>query len=93
MSPDQVFEGERFTLTCSSNVISSVKIRKADIKYVLLKGDRRISAVAKYEDTASPATNGQYYCMAMAKEVNKTSSPLNVKAKGDEFMLLSKLCH
>uniref|UniRef100_A0A671K5A0 Platelet/endothelial cell adhesion molecule 1 n=1 Tax=Sinocyclocheilus anshuiensis TaxID=1608454 RepID=A0A671K5A0_9TELE len=91
MSPDQVFEGERFTLTCSSNVISSVKIGIADIKYVLLKDGRRISAVAKYEDTASPATNGQYYCMAMAKEVNKTSSPHDVKAKGDEFMLLSKL--
>ncbi|XP_016312561.1 platelet endothelial cell adhesion molecule-like [Sinocyclocheilus anshuiensis] len=81
MSPDQVFEGERFTLTCSSNVISSVKIGIADIKYVLLKDGRRISAVAKYEDTASPATNGQYYCMAMAKEVNKTSSPHDVKAK------------
>uniref|UniRef100_A0A672S9F7 Platelet endothelial cell adhesion molecule n=1 Tax=Sinocyclocheilus grahami TaxID=75366 RepID=A0A672S9F7_SINGR len=81
MSPDQVFEGDRFTLTCSSNVISSVKIGKADIKYVLLKDGRRISAVAKYEDTASPATNGQYYCMAMAKEVNKTSSPHDVKAK------------
>ncbi|XP_058627861.1 platelet endothelial cell adhesion molecule isoform X2 [Onychostoma macrolepis] len=81
MSPDQVFEGERFTLTCSSNVISSVKIGKADIKYVLLKDGRRISEVAKYENTASPATNGQYYCMATAKEVNKTSSPLNVKAK------------
>uniref|UniRef100_A0A671K7Y9 Platelet/endothelial cell adhesion molecule 1 n=1 Tax=Sinocyclocheilus anshuiensis TaxID=1608454 RepID=A0A671K7Y9_9TELE len=91
MSPDQVFEGERFTLTCSSNVISSVKIGIADIKYVLLKDGRRISAVAKYEDTASPATNGQYYCMAMAKEVNKTSSPHDVKAKGDEFMLLSNV--
>ncbi|XP_059406154.1 platelet endothelial cell adhesion molecule isoform X2 [Carassius carassius] len=81
MSPNEVFEGERFTLTCSSNVTSSAKIVKADIKYVLLKDGRHISAVAKNEDTASPATNGKYYCMAMAKEVNKTSSPHDVKAK------------
>ncbi|XP_042576835.1 platelet endothelial cell adhesion molecule-like isoform X2 [Cyprinus carpio] len=81
MSPDEVFEGERFTLTCSSNVISSVKIGKADIKYVLLKDGQRISAVAKYEDTASPATNGKYYCMATAKKVYKTSSLHDVKAK------------
>ncbi|XP_016098043.1 platelet endothelial cell adhesion molecule-like [Sinocyclocheilus grahami] len=81
MSPDQLFEGERFTLTCSSTVISSVKIGKADIKYVLLKDGRRIAAVAKYDDTASLATNGNYYCMAMAKEVNKTSLPFILKAK------------
>ncbi|KAK2915874.1 hypothetical protein Q8A67_000248 [Cirrhinus molitorella] len=78
ISPDQVFEGERFTLTCSSAVMSSVKIGKADIKYVLLKDGRPIAA---YDSTASLATNGKYYCMAMAKEVNKTSSLLVLKAK------------
>ncbi|XP_073690535.1 platelet endothelial cell adhesion molecule isoform X2 [Garra rufa] len=81
MSPDPVFEGERFTLTCSCTVKSSLKIGKADIKYVLLKDGRQIAAVAKYDDTASLATNGNYYCMAMAKEVKKTSSSLDLKAK------------
>ncbi|XP_043091108.1 platelet endothelial cell adhesion molecule isoform X2 [Puntigrus tetrazona] len=81
MSPVQVFEGESFSLTCSSNVISSVKIGKADIKYALLKDGRQISAVAKHEEIASPGTNGRYYCMAMAKDINKTSSALYVKAK------------
>ncbi|XP_052397103.1 platelet endothelial cell adhesion molecule isoform X1 [Carassius gibelio] len=81
MIPDQVFEGERFTLTCSSDVISPAKIRKADIKYVLLKDGQSIAEIATYDDTASLATNGNYCCMAMAKEVNKTSLPFILKAK------------
>ncbi|XP_042586701.1 platelet endothelial cell adhesion molecule-like isoform X2 [Cyprinus carpio] len=81
LSPDQVYEGGRFTLTCNSTVISSAKIGKADIKYVLLKDGRRIAAVDKYFGTASLATNGNYCCMAMAKEINKTSLPFILKAK------------
>ncbi|KAK9978222.1 hypothetical protein ABG768_019983 [Culter alburnus] len=81
MSPGQVFEGERFTLTCSSAVSSLEKIKKVDIKYVLLKEDQRIYSGANYSATASPATNGKYSCMAVAKGVNKTSQPLHSKAK------------
>ncbi|RXN29454.1 platelet endothelial cell adhesion molecule-like protein [Labeo rohita] len=81
ISPVQVFEGQRFILNCTSNVTSPVKIGKADIKYVLLKDDRPISAAARYEETASLATNGNYSCMAMVKEVNKSSLPLILKAK------------
>ncbi|XP_067238833.1 platelet endothelial cell adhesion molecule isoform X2 [Chanodichthys erythropterus] len=81
MSPDQVFEGEQFTLTCSSAVSSLDKIKKVDIKYVLLKEDRLIDSRANYSATASPATNGKYSCMAVAKGVTKTSQPLHSKAK------------
>ncbi|XP_048040762.1 platelet endothelial cell adhesion molecule isoform X2 [Megalobrama amblycephala] len=81
MSPGQVFEGEQFTLTCSSAVSSQEKIKKVDIKYALWKEDRHISSGANYSATASPATNGKYSCMAVAKGVNKTSQPLHSKAK------------
>ncbi|KAI2666635.1 Platelet endothelial cell adhesion molecule [Labeo rohita] len=77
ISPVQVFEGQRFILNCTSNVTSPVKITKADIKYMI----GPISAAARYEETASLATNGNYTCMAMVKEVNKISLPLILKAK------------
>ncbi|XP_077069995.1 platelet endothelial cell adhesion molecule isoform X2 [Siphateles boraxobius] len=81
MIPNQVFEGERFTLTCRSAISSSEKIKKADIKYAFLKEDRNIYSGADYVATASLATNGKYSCMAVAKGVNKTSQQLNLKAK------------
>ncbi|XP_051743821.1 platelet endothelial cell adhesion molecule isoform X2 [Ctenopharyngodon idella] len=81
MSPNEVFEGDRFTLTCSRAVSSSEKIKKVDITYELLKEDRHIYSGAEYYATASPATNGKYSCMAKAKGVNKTSQPLDLKAK------------
>ncbi|XP_067313379.1 platelet endothelial cell adhesion molecule isoform X2 [Pseudorasbora parva] len=81
MSPGEVFEGERFTLKCSSAVSSPEKIKKADIKYVLLKEDRRIHSDDNYSVTASLATNGKYACMAEAKGISKTSERLVLKAK------------
>ncbi|XP_039509987.1 platelet endothelial cell adhesion molecule isoform X5 [Pimephales promelas] len=81
MNPDQVFEGERFTLSCRSDVRSPEKIKKEDIKYTLLKEGRHIFSGADYFVTASLATNGKYSCVAVAKGVNKTSQQLHLKAK------------
>ncbi|XP_051572371.1 platelet endothelial cell adhesion molecule isoform X2 [Myxocyprinus asiaticus] len=79
--PDQVFEGERFHLNCSSAINSTQRISRADIKYDLLKENRLIASLASYGDTARLATNGKYSCMAEAKGINKTSLPLVFKAK------------
>ncbi|XP_051994612.1 platelet endothelial cell adhesion molecule isoform X2 [Xyrauchen texanus] len=79
--PDQVFEGEHFHLNCSSVIISTQKISRADIKYVLLKENRLIASLANYTDTARRTTNGKYSCMAEAKGINKTSLPLVFKVK------------
>ncbi|XP_073712971.1 platelet endothelial cell adhesion molecule-like [Misgurnus anguillicaudatus] len=76
LSPDQVFEGDSFRLTCTCENFS-----KADISFNLLKEDQRISSTATYTGIASSATNGNYFCVAMAKGVNKTSLPLVFKAK------------
>ncbi|TRY74217.1 hypothetical protein DNTS_001649, partial [Danionella cerebrum] len=81
MSPPEVFEGERFSLSCSSAVKAPERIKKTDIRYILLKEDRRISAIPSYEDTASLVNNGRYFCLANAKGVNKTSLPVLLKAK------------
>ncbi|XP_057203130.1 platelet endothelial cell adhesion molecule isoform X2 [Triplophysa rosa] len=81
LNPYQVFEGDRFRLNCSSDIKVTQRINKADIRFILLREDRRISSSAIYSDIASSATNGNYSCMAMAKGVNKTSLPLVFKAK------------
>ncbi|XP_056609658.1 platelet endothelial cell adhesion molecule isoform X1 [Triplophysa dalaica] len=77
----QVFEGDRFHLNCISDVNVTLKINKADIRFILLKEGRQISNSASYSEIASSATNGNYSCKATAKGIEKTSLPLVFKAK------------
>ncbi|XP_065119202.1 platelet endothelial cell adhesion molecule isoform X1 [Paramisgurnus dabryanus] len=81
LSPDQVFEGDSFRLTCTCALNFTQNFSKADISFYLLKEDQRISSAATYTGKASSATNGNYFCVAMAKGVKKTSLPLVFKAK------------
>nr|XP_055041239.1 platelet endothelial cell adhesion molecule isoform X2 [Misgurnus anguillicaudatus] len=81
LNTNQVFEGDSFRLTCTCALNFTQNFSKADISFRLLKEDRLISSTATYTGIASSATNGNYFCVAMAKGINKTSLPLVFKAK------------
>lgn len=90
--PDEVFEGDRFRLNCSSDVKVTQRINKADIRFILLKEDRQMSSTGNYNEIASSTTNGNYSCIAKAKGVNKTSLPLIFKAKGEIYVYYPPKC-
>ncbi|KAJ8399718.1 hypothetical protein AAFF_G00408230 [Aldrovandia affinis] len=84
MSPREVFENEFFSLTCSSANISTERIHRNELKYYIFKDGQIITLGrfnGEYRNRANTSLNGNYYCVAEAKRIRKTSNGIVFKAK------------
>ncbi|KAF4112107.1 platelet endothelial cell adhesion molecule isoform X1 [Onychostoma macrolepis] len=71
--PAEVFEGERFTISCQIKSFASEKIRRDDIRYSIFQDKIPVINGSRYSGTAGKASNGKYICVAEAKEIIKES--------------------
>ncbi|XP_010872336.2 platelet endothelial cell adhesion molecule [Esox lucius] len=86
MKPREVFEGEVFTLNCSSKDYSSERINSGDVKYSLYWNQVLLTSGGYYNATAHLSLNGNYSCQAYAldrgqNQVFKSSNQIVLKAK------------
>ncbi|KAI5097484.1 platelet endothelial cell adhesion molecule isoform X2 [Silurus meridionalis] len=75
MTPDYVFEGQKFTLKCKSLAISEPQI---NVKYTLYKDKKKLSSSSTL---ANKDSSGTYYCEAEANNITKASTTLVVNVK------------
>lgn len=80
MTPELVFEGQHFNLSCSSQT----QIAPIDVRYRLYKDKKPLNDGQVFSILASKASSGSYYCTAEAKGINKTSMPLVINVKGKQ---------
>ncbi|XP_017348679.1 platelet endothelial cell adhesion molecule [Ictalurus punctatus] len=80
MTPEYVFEGQHFNLSCRSFNISQTQIT-AKVKYSLYKDNNRLIDGHVFNTTASTANSGNYYCKAAAEGITKVSMPLVINVK------------
>ncbi|XP_036445479.1 platelet endothelial cell adhesion molecule [Colossoma macropomum] len=81
MTPEQVFEGQSFSLSCSSSMKFQQRINHTDVKYTLYKNQHPLKTGQIFKYTATQATNGNYTCMAEAKGIKKNSKQLIINVK------------
>ncbi|XP_060748568.1 platelet endothelial cell adhesion molecule isoform X1 [Tachysurus vachellii] len=77
VTPEHVFEGQHFNLSCSSQA----QIDTIDMKYSLYKDKKHLRNGQVFGTLASKASSGSYYCEAKAKGITKTSMPLVINVK------------
>ncbi|XP_047657017.1 platelet endothelial cell adhesion molecule isoform X3 [Tachysurus fulvidraco] len=77
VTPEHVFEGQHFNLSCSSQA----QIDTIDMKYRLYKDKKHLRDGQVFGTLASKASSGSYYCEAKAKGITKTSMPLVINVK------------
>ncbi|XP_071330208.1 platelet endothelial cell adhesion molecule isoform X2 [Trachinotus anak] len=85
MKPVDLFEGDRFTLTCSVSVYVPEKISKKDMQFTIYKNNVKLVPLETYITVAHPSRNGNYTCKAQTVSLGHTfvkeSQTLVVKAK------------
>ncbi|KAL7860281.1 hypothetical protein AOLI_G00166300 [Acnodon oligacanthus] len=81
MTPEQVFEGWSFSLSCWSSMISQQRINHTDMKYTLYKNQHLLKTGHIFRYTASQSMSGNYTCTAEAKGIKKTSKQLTIDVK------------
>lgn len=86
MTPEYVFEGQHFNLSCRSFNISQTQIT-AKVKYSLYKDNNRLIDGHVFNTTASTANSGNYYCKAAAEGITKVSMPLVINVKGKQIYI------
>ncbi|XP_048054063.1 platelet endothelial cell adhesion molecule isoform X2 [Megalobrama amblycephala] len=79
--PDEVFEGENFTISCNISSFASEKIQREDITYSIFRDKTSVINNNKYSGIAGKVTNGKYMCMAKANEITKESQGVLFGAK------------
>ncbi|GAA6096359.1 platelet endothelial cell adhesion molecule isoform X1 [Tachysurus ichikawai] len=77
VTPEHVFEGQHFNLSCSSQAQNNT----IDMKYRLYKDKKHLRDGQVFSTLASKASSGSYYCEAKAKGITKTSMPLVINVK------------
>lgn len=86
MEPRDIFEGERFKLTCSVSSYAAERIDKEAIQFYIYRDDILVSKFHTYSTVAHSSQNGNYTCKANVtsqdKKFEKKSATLVVKAKG-----------
>ncbi|XP_050968140.1 platelet endothelial cell adhesion molecule [Labeo rohita] len=75
--PAEVFEGERFNITCQIHSFASERIQRGDISYSILRDKTPVIN----SGIAGKASNGEYICIAKAKGIVKESRKVLIKAK------------
>ncbi|XP_036385508.1 platelet endothelial cell adhesion molecule isoform X2 [Megalops cyprinoides] len=84
MDPREVFENDRFSLECNSEMVNSQRIHRNDVRYYIYKDGELItpgSFDGRYSNTANTSLNGNYSCKAQAKWIPKSSTAIVFKAK------------
>uniref|UniRef100_A0AAY4API7 Ig-like domain-containing protein n=1 Tax=Denticeps clupeoides TaxID=299321 RepID=A0AAY4API7_9TELE len=74
--PEKVFEGERFSLNCSSKVLG-----QREVTFSLYKGNVKQKNGAHFSAIAGPANNGKFFCKVEARGITKLSTPLELTAR------------
>lgn len=82
--PAEVFEGERFNITCQIHSFASERIQRGDISYSILRDKTPVIN----SGIAGKASNGEYICIAKAKGIVKESRKVLIKAKGRQCLLI-----
>ncbi|KAK5856510.1 hypothetical protein PBY51_008099 [Eleginops maclovinus] len=85
VKPVDIFEGDRFQLTCSVSVYVPEKITNASIRFSIYKHTVKIASSDTYRTVAQPSVNGNYTCKAHASSLThsfiKESQTVVVKVK------------
>ncbi|KAF5897017.1 platelet endothelial cell adhesion molecule-like isoform X1, partial [Clarias magur] len=83
VTPAEVFERQRFNLTCKSSNVASEKIGHEDVKYSIYRNDQTLVSVnGVYSRMAENETNGEYTCSAQVNTtIIKWSQPIIFTAK------------
>lgn len=88
MDPREVFEGERFTLTCSVSRLVSDRLRPQDVNFSLFKDQHPLEAPGgSYSSVALPSSSADYSCRAQGRNLGnliaKNSTHLHLEVKGE----------
>ncbi|XP_040919283.1 platelet endothelial cell adhesion molecule isoform X2 [Toxotes jaculatrix] len=85
VEPLDIFEGDRFKLTCSVSIYIPERVSEQNIQFSIYKDNVKLSHSETYTDVARPDRNGNYTCKAkfasLAVRLEKESQTLVVKAK------------
>ncbi|KAL4648051.1 platelet endothelial cell adhesion molecule-like isoform X2 [Arapaima gigas] len=81
MHPEEVFENDTFTLTCSTANINQQRIQWSELKYSIYKDSTVISESSSYSATAGLHFDGNYFCKIEARTISKDSSKLDLRVK------------
>ncbi|XP_029294159.1 platelet endothelial cell adhesion molecule isoform X2 [Cottoperca gobio] len=85
VNPMDIFEGDRFKLTCSVSIYVPESISNDSIKFSIYKDNVKLPCADTYITKAHPSKNGNYTCKAQAASVThsfvKESQKVVVKAK------------
>lgn len=85
ITPESVFEGQQFTVTCRSSNHASERISQEDVKYSIKRNEDVVTPGAfngVYSAMAGANTNGNYTCHAQVKTITKWSQSTIFRAKG-----------
>lgn len=83
INPAEVFEGQQFTVTCTSWEFASERIGRRDVRYSIYRNNQELgSSDSSYRDKASSRTNGNYNCTAQVNNTIKWSDMKVFIAKG-----------
>ncbi|GLD60563.1 platelet endothelial cell adhesion molecule-like protein [Lates japonicus] len=85
VDPVEIFEGEKFKLTCSANVYVPERLSNETVQFYIYKDNIKLTSSGTYISVAKPNKNGNYTCKAHAVSqgysIVKESQILVVKAK------------
>lgn len=90
LEPVDLFEGDRFKLTCKVTIYVPQKIDNNILTYSFYRDNTKIITSNSYISMAHPNMNGNYTCKANASSLGnsfiKESQALVVKAKGKPLL-------
>ncbi|XP_050929932.1 platelet endothelial cell adhesion molecule isoform X2 [Lates calcarifer] len=85
VNPVEIFEGEKFKLTCSATVYVPERLSNETVQLYIYKDNVKLTSSGTYISVANPYKNGNYTCKAYAvsqgHSILKQSQTLVVKAK------------
>lgn len=89
LEPIDIFEGERFTLTCSVSIYVPERINNDTMRFSIYKDNVKITSSDTFVSMAHSSKNGNYTCKAQAASLThsfvKESQMVVVKAKGESY--------
>lgn len=93
MEPFDIFEGERFKLTCSVAIYAPERINNETMQFSIYRNHVQLTKTDTYSALAHPSRNGNYTCKAEATTLRnnflaKASETLVVKAKSKSSLLI-----
>lgn len=86
LKPADLYEGQRFELSCSISIYVPDRIDVNKTKYMYYKDNKELTTSSTYVSVAHPERNGNYTCSITAvffrTTFHKNSQTLHVQAKG-----------